>query len=183
MNKRSIVLAGIVAAAALARLAPHPPNVTPIAAMALFGGACFASRRTAYLVPLAAMSLSDMVLACTRYDLWSMLAIQPVVYACFLATTALGHLVTDRRSPWQVGAAAIAGSVLFFLVTNLAEWAVGRLYPLTGSGLAACYAAAIPFFRNTFLGDVGFAAILFGCLAMLEDRVAWMRGDAATATA
>jgi hypothetical protein len=183
MNKRSVVLAGIVVAAALARLAPHPPNVTPIAAMALFGGACLANRKTAYLLPLAAMLLSDLVLGFTRYGLWSMIAIQPAVYACFLATTALGQLVKDRRSVWQVGAAGVAGSVLFFLVTNLAEWATGSLYPLTGSGLAACYAAAIPFFRNTLLGDCAFTAILFGGLALLENRVAWMREGAAAAAA
>ena len=55
MSKRSILLVGIVVAAALARLVPHPPNVTPIAAMALFGGACFRNRKLAYLLPLAAM--------------------------------------------------------------------------------------------------------------------------------
>ena len=183
MNKRSIVLTGIVAAAALARLVPHPPNVTPIAAMALFGGACFANRKMAYLLPLAAMLLSDLVLGCTRYGLWSMLAIQPVVYACFLATTALGQLIKDRRSVWQVGAATVASSVLFFLVTNLAVWATGRLYPLTGSGLVACYVAGIPFFGNNFLGDVGFTLILFGGLELLENRVAWMRDGDAPVTA
>ena len=82
----------------------------------------------------------------------SMLAIQPVVYACFLATTALGQLVTDRRSVWQVGAATLAGSVLFFLVTNFAMWAGGQIYPLTATGLAACFVAAIPFFRNSLAG-------------------------------
>ena len=55
-------------AAALARLVPHPPNVTPIAAMALFGGACFANRKMAYLLPLAAMLLSDLVLG--LHALW-----------------------------------------------------------------------------------------------------------------
>jgi hypothetical protein len=183
MNKRLIVLAGIVAAAALARLVPHPPNVTPIAAMALFGGACFANRKLAYLLPLAAMLLSDFVLACTRYNPWQMLAIQPVVYACFLATTALGQLVKDRRSVWQVGAATLAGSILFFVATNFADWAGGRIYPLTASGLTLCYAAAIPFFRNTLLGDLAFTAILFGSLALLENRVAWMRDDATPVTA
>jgi hypothetical protein len=183
MNKRSIVLAGIVVAAALARLVPHPPNVTPIAAMALFGGACFANRKMAYLLPLAAMLLSDLVLGCTRYGLWSLLAIQPVVYACILATTALGRLIQDRRSPWQVGAATLAGSLWFFAVTNFAVWAAGQLYPRTGSGLVACYVAAIPFFRNSLLGDLGFTALLFGGLAWLEDRVAWMRDDAASVVA
>jgi hypothetical protein len=177
MNKRLIVLAGIVVAAALARLLPHPPNVTPIAALALFGGACFADSNLAYLLPLAAMVLSDIVLGLARYGFWKLAAIQPVVYACFVATTALGQHIRNRRSPWQVGGAAVAASLLFFVVTNFAVWAIdqGHYYPRTGSGLAACYVAAIPFFRNTLLGDLAFTAILFGGLVLLENRVAWMR--------
>jgi hypothetical protein len=178
MNKRSMVLIAVVAAAAMARLAPHPMNVTPIAAMALFGGACFANRKVAYLLPLAAMLLSDTALGMTRYDLWILLGIQPVVYACFLATTALGQLIKDRRSVWQVGAATLAGSLLFYLVTNFAAWATMHGYPFTLRGLADCYVAGLPFFWNTLAGDIGFAAILFGGLAWLESRVAWMRESA-----
>ncbi len=178
MNKRSTLVAGIVVAAALMRLAPHPPNVTPIAAMALFGGAYFANRKLVYLLPLAAMLLSDLVLGYTRYGLLIVLASQPVVYACILATTALGQCINDRRSVWQVGAATLAGSILFFVVTNFAVWATANLYPLTGSGLVACYTSAIPFFRNSLLGDVAFSTILFGGLALLENRLAWMRDSA-----
>jgi hypothetical protein len=178
MNKRSIVLMGIVLAAALARLVPHPPNFTPIAAMALFGGACFVNRRTAYLLPLAAMLLSDLVLGVTRYDLKRLLGIQPIVYACIWATTQLGQLIKDRRSLWQVGAATLAGSLLFFLVTNFAVWSTMHMYPLTGSGLMRCYVEALPFFRNTLAGDAVFATILFGGLALLENRVVWMREKA-----
>ncbi len=183
MNKRSTVLAGIVVTAALARLVPHPPNVAPIAAMALLGGACFRSRRLAYLLPLAAMLLSDLVLACTRYSLGSMIGIQPVVYACILATTVLGQLVKDRRSVWQVGTASLAGSIVFFAVTNFAVWAMGHGYPHSGSGLYACYVAGIPFFRNSLLGDLAYTTILFGGLASLEDRVVWMRESAPGALA
>jgi hypothetical protein len=157
--------------------------VTPIGAMALFGGACFAGRRMAYLLPLAAMLLSDLVLGYTRFGLWSLLAIQPVVYACFLATATIGHTIADRRSVWQVAGGTLAGSLLFFVVTNLATWAGGRLYPLTASGLAACYTAAIPFFRNSLIGDAAFTAILFGGLAMLEHRLAWMRERTASVPA
>jgi hypothetical protein len=178
MNKRSIVLMGIVLTAALARLLPHPPNATPIAATALFGGACFADRRMAYLLPLAAMLLSDLVLGITHYGLWRLLAIQPVVYACILATTALGQLIKDRRSVWQVGAATLAGSLLFYLMTNLAVWATMHMYPLATGGLLRCYVEAIPFFRNTIAGDVIFSTVLFGGLAWLESRVAWMRETA-----
>jgi hypothetical protein len=183
MSKRSTLLVGIVVAAALARLVPHPPNVTPIAAMALFGGACLGNRKLACLLPLAAMILSDLVLGCTRYGMVNMLAIQPVVYACILATSALGRFIKDRRSVWQVGTATFAGSLLFFVVTNFAVWTTGHLYPLTASGLAACYTAAIPFFRNSLLGDVGFTAVLFGGLALLENRVTWMRESAPSVSA
>lgn len=182
MNKRLIVLVSVIVAAALARLVPHPSNVTPIAAMALFGGACLCDRRLAYVVPLAAMLISDLVLGFTTYDLRVLFVSQPVVYACILATTALGTLIANRQSTWQVVTASLAGSLFFFAVTNFAVWLTGQLYPLNPAGLAACYVAAIPFFRNSLLGDLFFATVLFGGLAILESRVAWMR-EKSTATA
>jgi hypothetical protein len=183
MKKRSALLLAIVVAAALARLVPHPPNVTPIAAMALLGGACFRNRKLAYLLPLLAMLLSDLVLGCTRYRMLSLIGIQPVVYACILATTALGQLIQDRRSVLQVGAASLSGSILFFVVTNYAVWAMGHGYPSSESSLGACYIAAIPFFQNTLLGDLAYATILFGGLALLENRLAWMREPAPSVVA
>ncbi len=183
MKKRSALLLAIVVAAALARLVPHPPNVTPIAAMALLGGACFRNRKLAYLLPLLAMLLSDLVLGCTRYRMLSLIGIQPVVYACILATTALGQLIHDRRSVLQVGAASLSGSILFFVVTNYAVWAMGHGYPSSGSSLAECYIAAIPFFQNTLLGDLAYSTILFGGLAALENRLAWMREPAPSVVA
>lgn len=167
MNTRLTVLIGIVVAAALSRLVPHLPNVTPIAAMALFGGAYLANRKLAYLLPLAAMLLSDVVLGYTVYGA-SVLKSQPVVYACILATAAMGRLIRDKRSALQVGRVTLASSVMFYAVTNFAVWASGSLYPMSWAGLAACYAAAIPFFRNSLLGDMGFAAVLFSGFAVLE---------------
>lgn len=178
MNKRFVVLTGIVLAAALARLLPHPPNATPIAAMALFGGVCFRDWRAAFLVPLAAMLVSDVVLGLTLYRGHSLFHSQPVVYACFAAETALGRLVRNRRSVLQVGSAAVAGSILFFIATNFAVWTSGKMYPLTAAGLVECYTAAIPFFRNTLVGDAVCVSVLFGGLALLESRAAWMREPA-----
>jgi hypothetical protein len=184
MSKRTIVLVAAILAAAMARLIPHPPNLTPIGAMALFGGACFLSRMRSYLLPIVAMLLSDIVLGFSRSGFERMLAIQPIVYVCILAYTALGQCIKDRRSVWQVGGAALAGSILFFVVTNFAVWAEGQWYPLTASGLAECYIKAIPYFRDgTLPGDLGFTALLFGGLAVLEDRVAWMRDKAASVPA
>ena len=167
MNNRLMVLTAIVLAAAFSRLVPHPPNVTPIAAMALFGGAYLTKGKFAYWLPLAAMLLSDVVLGYTTYGA-SLLRSQPVVYACILATAAMGRLIRDKRSPLQVGGLTLASSVMFYVVTNFAVWISGSLYPRSWAGLAACYTAAIPFFRNSLLGDAGFAVVLFGGFALLE---------------
>lgn len=180
MIRRSMVLAAMIVAAALTRLLPHPMNVTPIGAMALFGGACFLDRRLAYLMPLAAMLLSDLVLGYTRYHALDMAHTQPIVYACILASAAIGQIIRDRRSVWQVGGATLAGAVLFYLVTNFAVWAEGQWYPMTAAGLADCYWQAIPYFRNSLAGDLGYSAILFGGLALLEDRVVWMNERSAS---
>jgi hypothetical protein len=168
MNKRLMVLTIIVLAAAMARLVPHPPNMTPIAAMASFGGAFLPNRRLAYALPLAAMLLSDIVLGLTLYGK-AMLASQPIVYACLLGTVAMGKFIRNRRSVLNVGAVTLASSLMFFGVTNLAVWAAGSLYPRTLEGLIMCYTAAIPFFRNSLIGDMAYAATLFGGFALLEN--------------
>ncbi len=174
MNKRLIALTGIVVAAAMTRLVPHPPNMTPIAAMALFGGAFLPNRRLAYALPLAAMLLSDIVLGMTLYGK-AMLTSQPIVYACLLGTVAMGNLIRDRRSVLNVGVVTLASSLMFFVVTNFAVWAAGSLYPRTLAGLVVCFTAAVPFFRNSLIGDMAFTAILFGGFALLENSVISLR--------
>ena len=45
MRTRVITITAIIFALALFRILPHLPNVSPVAAMALFGGAYFADKR------------------------------------------------------------------------------------------------------------------------------------------
>ena len=144
------------------RLIPHPPNFTPIAAMALFAGAHFSRKRYTFAVPLLAMFLSDLVISGGYH------AMMAVVYGCFAMTVALGLLIRRRRTPCAVGGAALAGSVLFFAGTNLGVWLVFDLYPKSLAGLLACYIAAIPFFRHTLAGDALFTVLLFGAFALAE---------------
>ncbi|MGH2403238.1 MAG: DUF6580 family putative transport protein [bacterium] len=171
---RMIALIGIVLAAAASRLLPHPPNFTPIAAMALFGGAYFADRRLAFLVPLLGMFLSDLILGLHR--------LLPVVYACFALIVCLGFWLRGRKSVLRIAGAALAGSILFFVVTNFGVWAMGSLYPKSLDGLLAAYVAAIPFFRNTLAGDVLYTAALFGGFALLESVVGALRERQPAAT-
>ena len=172
MNKpRFTLLTGLVLCAALSRLIPHPPNFSPIAALALFGGAQFPDKRLAFAVPLGAMFLSDLVIG--------LHPLIPVIYGCFALITCLGFALRRRQSVWRIGAAALTGSLLFFLTTNFGVWAFGSFYPKTITGLLECYVAAIPFFQNTLAGDICYAAILFGGLRATEWRWAMFRPDTA----
>jgi hypothetical protein len=160
---RLTVIIGLILAAAITRLLPHPPNMTPVTAVSLFGGALLPSPWR-FALPLLVMGLSDVALGLRAGD-WSITfhPTLPVVYATFLAI-ALGGGAFLRR--WltlgRTLGAAFAGSVLFFITTNFAVWALTELYPPTLEGLVACYVAALPFFRNSLLGDIGYTVLLFG---------------------
>ncbi|HEY2445541.1 MAG TPA: DUF6580 family putative transport protein [Rhizomicrobium sp.] len=171
MKPRLTLVILMVIAAAASRLIPHPPNMTSVTAIALFGGATLADRRLAFLVPLAALFLSDLVLG--FHDQMA------VVYGCFVAVTGIGLWLQSRRSPLFIAGAALASSVLFFAVTNFGVWAMDAMYPRTLQGLIACYTAAIPFFRNTLEGDLLYTLVLFGGFALLERRYPALRSEAA----
>ncbi len=149
------------------RLLPHPPNFTPIAAMALFGAAHLGRNPLALAAPLGALLLSDLVLGFYA-GMW-------VQYVCVALIVLLGWVALKRVTPLRVGMAAIASSVLFFAVTNFGVWLLGSMYPHTLAGLAACYAAAIPFFQNTVAGDLFYSGLLFGGFALLERLVPTLR--------
>jgi hypothetical protein len=153
------LLSAILAAAAL-RLVPHPPNFSPIDAMALFSGAYLGRRWVAVAAPLAALLLSDLVLGFYHG--------MATVYASVALIVVIGWWLCARRTLLRIAGAALAGSVTFFAITNFGMWLFSGFYPLTGAGLAACYAAAIPFFQNTVAGDLFYAAVLFGGFALAE---------------
>ncbi len=165
LNTRTLVLVGIVAAAAVLRFLPHPPNFVPIAAIALFGGAYFTDKRLALLLPLSIMLLTDMLIG-FHSTMW-------VVYLSFAAMVGIGTLVGKRVGFSTVTAGALSGSVLFYLTTNFAVWATGSgiFYPLTLQGLMMSYTAAIPFFHYSIAGDLFYSAILFGGFEFAKSRI------------
>jgi hypothetical protein len=163
MNKpRFLFLAGMILTAAASRLIPHPPNFSPVAALALFGGAQFADKRVAFLVPLAAMFLSDVLIG--------LHPLIPVIYGCFALIVCLGFWVRRNQNLWRIGGAALMGAVLFFVVTNFGVWLFGSYYPKTGAGLLACFVEAVPFFWNTLGSDLFYSSVLFGGCRLAERR-------------
>ena len=172
-HARLLALLAAVAAAAALRLVPHPPNFSPIDAMALFSGAYLGRRGLAFAAPLAALFLSDLVLG--------FYAGMDFVYASVALVVLIGWALSDRRTPVRVGLAALAGAIAFFVVTNFGMWLFSGFYPLTPAGLEACYVAAIPFFQNTVAGDLFYASILFGGFALAEYLMPRLRAGEARA--
>jgi hypothetical protein len=166
-HSRIIALLSAIAVAAALRLVPHPPNFTPIGAMALFSGAYLGRRGLAFVAPLGALLLSDAVLGFYS-GMW-------VTYLAVALIVLLGSAALSRVTVPRVGGAALASSVLFFQVSNLGVWALSGMYPLTVSGFAACYVAAIPFFQNTLAGDLFYTALLFGGFKLAEMLVPRLR--------
>jgi hypothetical protein len=158
------LVAGLVALDVIARLAPHVPGVWPVAASALFAGRMLRMPLLAFVVPLAAMVLSNFVLPGDDGRVMLFIA------AALFVPALLGIVGRRWRGVVPTAAAMIASSLVFFVATNFAVWAFQDLYPRTLQGLAQCYFAALPFLDRTVLGDLAWCAALFGG-AWLVQRV------------
>lgn len=164
MQTRFITIVSIIFALAIFRLLPHLPNVSPIAAMALFGGAYFADKRTALVVPFVALFLTDLVLGLHSSMIF--------VYTGFALTVVIGVGLKNRVNVTNTFFAAVSTSVLFFVVTNFGTWLMTPgLYPISAEGLMQAYVAGIPFFQNSLLGNLAYTAIIFGGFHLLRKNV------------
>lgn len=160
LNLRLGALITIVLAASATRLMPHPPNFTSVTAIALFGGAYFADKRLAFLIPLSALLLSDVFLGFYPH--------MEFVYLSFALVVCLGFWLQNNRSLLTIVVATLASSILFFVLTNFGVWLFQSLYPKTLDGLLSCYVAALPFFQNSLLGDLFFTLVLFTTFTLIE---------------
>ena len=141
MNRRDLIVLSLLVLAVITRLLPHPPNVTPIAAIALFGGCNIKDKNLAFVLPLLCMFLTDLFLGFH--------IIMPFVYLSFMCISYIGI-----NSEKITNGTIFGSSLLFFLVTNFGVWVFG--YPNTLAGLVSCYTLALPFFVNTIIGDLFF---------------------------
>ncbi len=176
INIRFGVLVLIVLLAAFSRLIPHPPNFAPIGAMSLFGAAYFSRKYLAFVVPIVAMWLSDLLLNNVIYGqyfdhfVWFYNGFY-WTYAAFIFIGLIGFGLLKKVRPVNLLIASLSASVVFFLVSNFGVWASGTMYPNTFSGLMSCYAAGLPFFKNTIMGDLAYSGALFGIFEVIQYKV------------
>lgn len=155
-----VIAAVLILFAAFSRLIPHPMNFAPIAAIALFAGV-YMDKKFAFIIPVAAMLLSDIFLGFYSGIEW--------VYGSFAVIALIGLWLKKRvetrsglSKAGYITGTALVSSVIFFITTNFGVWLSGMMYEMNLSGLILCYTMAVPFFRNSLAGDLVYTAALFG---------------------
>jgi hypothetical protein len=146
----------LVALVVAGRVMPHAPDFTPVVASALFAGMIFRSKALALALPIAAMLASDAVVG------WHDWRVMLVVYAALLLPALLGLWGRRHRGIVVLLPLALGSSLMFFAASNFAVWAFSGMYTHDLAGLARCYAAALPFLRDTLTGDLVWTGALFG---------------------
>jgi hypothetical protein len=140
-------------------------NFAPVGALSLFAGARLRGWR-AYLLPLALMAITDPLVGGYNFA-------TPFVYASFLVNVWIGTHLRRTENPAWIGSAALIGSAQFFVLSNIGAWlSPGMGYTHTLGGLAQCFVAAVPFYRNTLISDLGYTAVLFLLHAALSRTLA-----------
>ncbi|MEZ0484068.1 DUF6580 family putative transport protein [Fibrella aquatica] len=173
LHIRLTTTASLVLLVALSRFLPHPPNATPVMAMALFGGALFERKWLGFIIPMLAMLLSDALIGFH--------GTMGAVYGSLALGWLIGVVALQRPTFSRVVGGSLAASILFFLITNFAVWFGSSYYPQTAGGLLACYTAGMAFYNNQsfflngILGDLFFSGLLFGGYALLQRRFPVLR--------
>lgn len=149
-----LLAVGIVIFGILSRLIPHAPNIAPIAALMLFGGT-YLPKKLLFL-PLLSLFISDFFIGFYGLDML-------YVYGSFALIGVIGLWLRNHKKPLLVMSSALSSSVIFFLITNFGVWAPPNTWYIhTLDGLLQSYTMALPFFRNTLIGDLGYTILLFG---------------------
>jgi len=160
MNNRNITILSLIVLAVITRLLPHPPNVAPIAGIALFGGSRFDNKWIGFGLPLLCMFITDLFLGFSSITMF--------VYLSFMIISYIGI-----NSKTISNGTILGSSLLFFLLTNFGVFLLG--YPHTIQGLLTCYTLALPFFVNTIIGDLFFTHSMSYSFSKLEERYPVLR--------
>ena len=154
--QKEIFPVSLILLLAFSRLLPHPPNFTPIVAVAIMSGYFFKNIKLSFVVLLIAMLLVDVFLGFYKHMLFVYLSLFLIAFVFFK--------ISDKINFKNLFFFGFLGSLIFYLVSNFGVWASGVISPITNlpyeknlNGLISCYILAIPFFKNTVLSTVIFS--------------------------
>tara|TARA_B100000029_G_scaffold495687_1_gene560982 strand:+ start:1233 stop:1802 length:570 start_codon:yes stop_codon:yes gene_type:complete len=166
MSKKIILILSLLVIGVLCRMIPHPPNVTPIIAIALLASHAFKNKWIAILIPLAGMWISDLMinnyLYAGYYDKFIFFSSGSLwIYGSIIFISLIGKALIKHIKLSTVFLSSLSASFFFFIITNFGVWFSSMMYSKSLLGLIECYTLAIPFFRNALIGDLFYCAVLF----------------------
>ena len=162
MTSRTFTVFTLVIVAVFSRLIPHPWNLTALGSVALFAGAYLKPRSLAFVVPLCAFLITDLILGVHNTMLFT--------YAAVAICSLLGIRYLQKPRVVMVLGMSLASSLIFFAISNFGVWVVGDLYPLNTQGFVNCFVMAVPFIQGQVLGDLLHSAVLFGSYSYLAKK-------------
>ena len=143
----------------LAKILPHPSNITPLTNLYLHAGSKL-TKGLAIIVILISTILADVILS-YFYDYpifgyWSLFT-----YSGFIIIALLGTKLARNISLPKLVICVISSSSIFWVWTNFGCWLTMPNYPKNLFGLINCYIMALPFLKNSLLGDLVWSIIVF----------------------
>ena len=167
---------GLILIAAFSRLIPHYPNFTPLCSIALFGAKYFNNRYLAFLVPIVALWVSDLIInnfILPQYFDGFTLFYSGFFwqYGSFLLIALIGRKTLKNLTFLKLIGISISSSLIFFIISNFGVWISSSFYSKDLVGLFACYLAAIPFYFGTLSGSIFYSLFLFGSYEILSKNL------------
>lgn len=175
MTRVVLIFLGMIALTAMSRLLPHPPNFTPLIAIALFSGALLKNRPVlAYVVPLGAMVISDFFIGFHSLSGVVYLSMVPAVWVGQFANKDSGEARRVKFFGRWFGLGIVA-DLFFFVMSNLGVWWLSGYYEHSLAGLSQCFVLALPFLLNQVLGTTTFLGLLlfswYGLMVLAQRRL------------
>ena len=155
--RKEIFPISLILILAFARLIPHPPNFTPIIAVAILSSCFFRNVYLSIAILLVSMLLADVVIGFYKDMLF--------VYISLLLIPIIFFKISSKMNYKNLFIFGFVGALIFYLISNFGVWLVGNLYSKDIDGLVECYYLAIPFFRNTLFSTIFYS--YFGLFLMI----------------
>ena len=148
-------------------------NFAPLTAIALCGAVYFPPKYK-FTVPLTALFISDIVLN-IHYNAPLHVPLMICRYFALALVGWLGLIIANQGSLKTLLPAALAGSTLFYIITNVFSWLSDPGYAKNFAGFVQALSVGLPqysatptwmFFRNSVVSDLIFAGLFVLCMKL-----------------
>ena len=135
------------------RLIPHPPNFTPLIAVAVLSGLLFRNFYLSIFTLLCSMFVSDLIIGFHKNMFF--------IYVYIIFIGSIFFKLADKINYKNLLIFSFGGAFLFYLLSNFTVWFSSDVYSKNLKGLLECYILAIPFFSNTITSTLIYSYVFF----------------------